>query len=168
MNIQKGPLEGDRVLKKIAEIVTACKRSVDIASRYSDDLFAVLYPKTSAKEAFQSAERIRKKVEKHFHSFPTISIGVAAYPEHALTKEFLMAAAQQALTDAKLRGHNKTVLWENEESRPSKDATRILVVDDDDRNLKLIEAMLRLKNTKSSKPPMARKPCPRCAKSISI
>jgi putative two-component system response regulator len=143
-NIQKGPLEGDQALKKIAEIVTACKRSVDIASRYSDDLFAVLYPKTSAKEAFQSAERIRSTVEQHFHSAPTVSIGIAAYPEHALSKDTLMTAAQQALTDAKLRGHNKTVIWENEDSRPTDDSTRILIVDDDERNLKLIEAMLRV------------------------
>ena len=142
-NAQKGPLEGDQVLKKIAEIITACKRTVDIASRYSDDLFAVLYPKTNAKEAFHSAERMRKAVDKHFNSFPSISIGIAGYPEHALNKESLIAAAKQALTEAKLQGHNKTIVCENEESRPSKNSTRILVVDDDDRNLKLIAAMLR-------------------------
>jgi putative two-component system response regulator len=124
--------------------MTACKRSVDIASRYSDDLFAVLFPKTSAREAFQAAERIRTTVDQVFNSFPTISIGIAAYPEHALSKESLMAAAQHALSDAKLRGHNKTVVWENEENRPVSDSTRILIVDDDDRNLKLIGSMLRL------------------------
>ncbi len=144
LNTQKGPLEGDQALKTIAEIVIACKRSVDIASRFSDDMFAVLYPKTNAKEAFQAAERIRTTVDKHFHSTLTISIGIAAYPEHALNQESLLTAAQQALRDAKLRGHNKTVVWENEESRPSKDSSRILIVDDDDRNLKLIEAMLRV------------------------
>jgi putative two-component system response regulator len=144
INTQKGPLEGDQALKKIAEIMTACKRSVDIASRYSDDLFAVLFPKTSAKDAFQAAERIRTTVDQCLNSSPTISIGIAAYPEHALSKESLMAAAQHALTDAKLRGHNKTVIWENEESRPASDSTRILIVDDDDRNLKLIGSMLRL------------------------
>jgi putative two-component system response regulator len=144
INTQKGPLEGDQALKKIAEIMTACKRSVDIASRYSDDLFAVLFPKTSAREAFQAAERIRTTVDQYLNSSPTISIGIAAYPEHALSKESLMAAAQNALSDAKLRGHNKTVVWENEESRPASDSTRILIVDDDDRNLKLIGSMLRL------------------------
>jgi putative two-component system response regulator len=144
LNHQKGPLHGDQALKKIAEIVTACKRSVDIASRYSDDLFAVLYPKTGAKEAFQSAERIRTAVDQHFRSSPTISIGIAAYPEHALSRDALMAAAQQALSDAKLQGHNKTVMWETEASRPAGDSARILIVDDDDRNLKLIEAMLRM------------------------
>jgi putative two-component system response regulator len=143
LNTQKGPLEGDQALKKIAEIVTACKRSVDIASRFSDDLFAVLYPKTNAKEAFQAAERIRTTVDKHFHSALTISIGIAAYPEHALTKESLVAAAQQALREAKLRGHNKTVLCPKNETQPLKDAAKILIVDDDDRNLKLLEALLR-------------------------
>jgi putative two-component system response regulator len=144
LNAQKGPMEGDQALKKIAEIVRACKRSVDIASRYSEDLFVVLYPKTSAGEAFQSAERIRTTVDKHFNSSPTISIGIAAYPEHALSKESLLAAAQQALKEAKLRGHNKTVIWENRESWPSKNSSRILVVDDDEVNLKLVEAMLRV------------------------
>jgi putative two-component system response regulator len=144
LNNQKGPLYGDQALKKIAEIVTACKRSVDIASRFSDDLFAVLYPKASAKEGFQAAERIRKAVDNHFRSVLTVSIGIAAYPEHALNKESLLAAAQQALSNAKLRGHNKTILWENEASRPSRDSHRILIVDDDERNLKLIEAMLRV------------------------
>jgi putative two-component system response regulator len=143
LNSQKGPLEGDQALKKIAEIITSCKRSVDIASRFSDDLFAVLYPKTISKEAFSSAERIRTTVQKCLNSSPTISIGIAGYPEHALTKESLLAAAQKALSEAKLRGHNKTVVGENEESGPSTDATKILVVDDDERNLKLIEAMLR-------------------------
>jgi putative two-component system response regulator len=144
LNAQKGPLEGDQALKKIAEILISCKRSVDIAARYSGDLFAVLYPKTHAHEAFHSAERIRATVENQFNSFPTISIGIAAYPEHALSEESLMAAAQEALREAKLRGHNKTVVWENGESRPSKDSSRLLIVDDDDRNLKLIESMLRV------------------------
>jgi putative two-component system response regulator len=143
LNAQKGPLEGDQTLKKIAEIVIACKRSVDIAARHSDDLFAVLYPKTSAKEAFQSAERMRTTVDKHFHSFPTISIGIAAYPEHALTNELLIAAAKEALTEAKLRGHNKTVICPQIGNPPSKDSSKILIVDDDERNLKLLEALLR-------------------------
>ncbi len=144
LNTQQGPLQGDQALKKIAEIVMDCKRSVDIASRYSDDLFALLYPKTSADEAFQAAERIRKTVAHNLNSSPTISIGIAAYPEHGLSKETLMASAQQALCDAKLRGHNKTVVWRNEEPRSSGTPTRILIVDDDDRNLRLIEAMLRV------------------------
>lgn len=144
LNTQQGPLQGDQALKKIAEIVMDCKRSVDIASRYSDDLFALLYPKTSADEAFQAAERIRKTVAHNLNSSPTISIGIAAYPEHGLSKETLMASAQQALCDAKLRGHNKTVVWRNDEPRSSGTPTRILIVDDDERNLRLIEAMLRV------------------------
>jgi putative two-component system response regulator len=144
LNAQKGPLKGDQALKKIAMILNSCKRSVDIAARYSGGLFAVLYPKTNAEEAFQASERIRATVDNHLNSSPTISIGIAAYPEHGLSKETLMTAAHQALKEAKLKGHNKTVVWEKEESRPSKESTRLLVVDDDERNLKLIESMLRI------------------------
>ena len=143
LNAQKGPLAGDQVLKKIAEIITACKRSVDIAARYSDDLFAVLWPKTNSKEAFHCAERMRTTIDEHFHSYPTVSIGIAAYPEHALAEEALITAARQALAEAKLRGHNKTVVCYKNEIQPLKDSTKILIVDDDDRNLKLLEALLR-------------------------
>jgi len=116
---------------------------VDIAARYSDDLFAVLWPKTNSKEAFHCAERMRTTIDEHFHSYPTVSIGIAAYPEHALAEEALIAAARQALAEAKLRGHNKTVVCYKNEIQPLKDSTKILIVDDDDRNLKLLEALLR-------------------------
>jgi putative two-component system response regulator len=143
LNAQKGPLEGDQVLKKIAEIISACKRSMDLAARYSDDLFAVLWPKTSAQEAFHAAERMRTAIDKHFRSSPTVSIGIATYPEHARAEEALMAAARQALAQAKLRGHNKTVVCSPNETQPLKDAAKVLIVDDDERNLKLLEALLR-------------------------
>jgi putative two-component system response regulator len=143
VNAQKGPLEADQVLKKIAEIINACKRSVDIAARYSDDLFAVLWPKTHVQEAFHAAERMRTAIDQHFHSFPTVSIGIAAYPEHARAEEALIAAARKALAQAKLRGHNKTVVCPPNETQPLKDAAKVLIVDDDERNLKLLEALLR-------------------------
>jgi putative two-component system response regulator len=143
LNVQRGPLEGDRVLKKIGEIIGACKRSVDIAARYSDDLFTVLWPKTNPQEALHSAERMRKAVDQHFRSCPTISIGIAAYPEHGRTADGLINAARQALTEAKLRGHNKTVVSTSTETRPLQSAAKVLAVDDDERNLKLIETLLR-------------------------
>lgn len=143
LNAQKGPIEGDQVLKKIAEIIMVGKRSVDIVSRYGDDLFAVLYPQTDARAASHSAERIRSTVERQFNSFPTVSIGIAGFPDHALTQEALIDAAQLALTEAKLRGHNKIVACKNEKTPSSPDRIKILIVDDDDRNLKLLDAMLR-------------------------
>ena len=143
LNAQKGPLEGDQTLKKIAGIISACKRSVDIAARYSDDLFAVLWPKTDLQEAFHAADRMRTTIDQHFHSFPTVSIGMAACPEHGRAAEALLAAARQALSEAKLRGHNKTIVWHSNETPPLKDAGKVLIVDDDERNLKLLEVLLR-------------------------
>ncbi len=143
LNTQKGPLEGDHVLKKIADIITTCKRAVDIAARYSDDLFAVLFPRTSPQEAFQAAERMRTTIDQHFQSYPTVSIGIAAFPEHACAADALMAAGRQALAEAKLRGHNKTVVCHPNDAAPVMETARILIVDDDERNLKLLEALLR-------------------------
>ncbi len=43
-------------------------------------------------------------------SLPTISVGIAAYPEHAATPDDLMAAADAAMYEAKHAGGNCVVL----------------------------------------------------------
>jgi diguanylate cyclase (GGDEF)-like protein len=66
--------------------------------------------------AEQRAENIRKavqelrlKYEDHDLSGITISLGVAAYPDHGTTPDSLIRAADQALYDAKFRGRDRVV-----------------------------------------------------------
>jgi diguanylate cyclase (GGDEF)-like protein len=54
-----GPKEGDRLLKKIAEILKKCCRKEDIVSRWGGDEFSILLPKTSDKDAEEILNRIR-------------------------------------------------------------------------------------------------------------
>lgn len=48
-------------------------------------------------------------VHGHFHIHFTISLGVAAYPEHGKTPDDLTRCADQALYRAKREGRNRVV-----------------------------------------------------------
>jgi putative two-component system response regulator len=151
VNAEKGPLEGDRILKRVGEIISECKRGVDFAARFADNRYAIIYPKTLSKDACLSAERIRMAVVEVFHAYPTVSAGISGYPDHASTRQGLIERAQEALVEAKLRGHNKVVVCETEQSTGAEDSGRILIVDDDERNLKLLDMMLRVNGYAVSK-----------------
>ncbi len=108
---------GDFVLKSIAGVISEDLRSIDIAARYGGEEFALILPQTDIEGALATAERIRKGVEKrtfHFEDLSlnvTLSIGVASYPAHALTKDELIDRADRALYFAKRSGRNRCVEW---------------------------------------------------------
>jgi diguanylate cyclase (GGDEF)-like protein len=107
---------GDALLKKIGEIFRESLRAIDYASRYGGDEFIVLLPEAGKEESLAVAERIRRKVaaavEKNDSGeIPvTISIGVAAFPEHGDTPEAIIGSADGALYRAKRNGRNQVVV----------------------------------------------------------
>lgn len=54
-----GHLEGDGVLRNVAEVIRQCLRRTDSAYRYGGEEFTVLLPDTEIEEALQVAERLR-------------------------------------------------------------------------------------------------------------
>lgn len=107
---------GDALLKKIGAVFTKTIRNVDYASRYGGDEFIVLLPGVDKGGAFEVAERIRSQVAAMTLSddagavVVTVSIGVAAFPEHGDTPEAVIASADSALYHAKRNGRNRVVL----------------------------------------------------------
>jgi len=104
VNDSHGHLVGTRVLVEAGNVLRQCVRETDTVVRYGGDEFVVLLVETRAEEALVVAERMRKMVEeKAFGSELgldirlTISIGIAAFPEHALTKQHLLILADQAM-----------------------------------------------------------------------
>ncbi len=141
-NMSHGPLEGDLLLKEIAGLIKKNIREVDIAARYSGNLFAVIVTQSDSQQALNVAERIRHDVEKESNSASTVSIGIACCPDDATSSRLLISKANEALTKAKLHGKNNIHFFEKETNSGSDIPPTILIVDDDARNLKLLEAIL--------------------------
>jgi diguanylate cyclase (GGDEF)-like protein len=116
VNDTYGHMCGDQVLRALAERLHARLRGMDFLARYGGEEFAVLLPKTSAALIGQVAERLRHAVvdtpfETECATFPvTISVGAAAYPDHAQDAQALVAAADAALYQAKGGGRNRVCL----------------------------------------------------------
>lgn len=111
-NDQLGHQHGDLVLQLGARIVRAAARSQDLVARYGGDELAVIVADTNGVGAQRLAYRIVDAVRaaavsttpgKHL----TFSIGVATYPEDALSAQELVAAADQALYLAKREGKDR-------------------------------------------------------------
>lgn len=114
VNDTYGHLQGDEVLRAVAEAVRAESREVDEPSRYGGEELAVALPETGAAGAFELAERIRTRIEKvkvplrnNAGSMGvTVSIGVGELGGSVDEAEDLIAAADEALYAAKRAGKN--------------------------------------------------------------
>lgn len=102
-----GHLEGDRVLKKIGEIVKHSIRSnVDSGYRYGGDEFAALLIGATRDQALHIAERIRSTIEEAGFEKITVSIGLAEFKEH-MNMEGFVKSADDAMYVAKHSGGNR-------------------------------------------------------------
>ena len=141
-NRHYGYMQGDRMLKKVSATIQDNIRQADLAARYSADVFAVILSKSNIQSALIAGERIRQAVEKMSGGGPTVSVGLSSYPRDASNREELIKKAREALLQAKTRGKNRVYFFKKD-SKPAAEATsRILVVDDEPLNVKLLEALL--------------------------
>ena len=141
-NRRFGSAKGDGVLKQIAEVVKGSIRESDLAARYSGDIIAVMLVNCDAEYATKTLERIRKAVNRVLGDEPTVSIGIANFPFDAANREPLIDKAQNALLQAKLSGKNRTCDGGEYSSTDSDAVYRVLVVDDDPMNVKLLKGLM--------------------------
>jgi len=141
-NKRYGYSKGDLVLKDIAEIVKKNIREIDLAARYSGNEFALILIECEFSQAVDVMERIRQDVEVLSKNRTTISIGLADY--HALSgnKDILIKRACDALLNAKIEGKNRVNIFREKNYCVAAHTPKILVVDDEPRNIKLLEAIL--------------------------
>jgi diguanylate cyclase (GGDEF)-like protein len=120
INDSYGHPTGDEVLRSVARLIQSQLRSGDTIARHGGEEFVVLLPKSELHHALQIAERIRAGIEeKPFQAHSgqpirvTISIGLSMLPAKNLAAdnlqcaEQLVAAADQALYQAKHKGRNR-------------------------------------------------------------
>lgn len=113
---------GHEAGNQLLRLTVACARRVlresDVLARYGGDEFVALLPHTSASGALEVAERIRKCVEETLLETQgqkvatTISLGIAAFPEHTAEMAAVMAGADQALYQSKKQGRNRCSLFQ--------------------------------------------------------
>ena len=108
-----GHIEGDRVLKRIGEVITRCIRQTDYPFRYGGEEFAILLPMTPLEGAVAIAERILCEFRNESFSpvsvnsvSVTVSIGVAQYNPPEDVQEFV-SRADQCMYAAKKEGKNR-------------------------------------------------------------
>ncbi len=108
VNDTRGHLEGDRLLREVADLLRDAVRIFDVCARFGGEEFVIVMPAASVAVAQDVAERVRARVERAFGSNSppvTVSIGVALLAEHS-TGEDLIHAADRALIAAKGAGKN--------------------------------------------------------------
>ncbi len=115
VNDTYGHAIGDEVLKFLAVEMQNVSRSNDVCCRYGGEEFILLLPQTSMQEAYEVAERLRKKLESTISpsgELITISSGIASSEESELQIAGLIEIADKRLYQAKNTGRNKTITGE--------------------------------------------------------
>lgn len=116
INDTHGHAAGDAMLQALAQLLQRHVRVQDLACRHGGEEFVLLLPDTPLAVARERAEALRRAFEvlevRHGPEVlsTTLSCGVAAFPQHAGQPLALMARADEALYDAKVRGRNRVVV----------------------------------------------------------
>jgi len=107
---------GDSVLRVIGAELRMNSRLGDVTCRLGGDEFAVVLPNTVTGSAYRRAERWRETLEVAMadlveaQCLPTVSLGVATYPQDGRSLDEIVAAADAAVYAAKARGRNQVAL----------------------------------------------------------
>ncbi len=117
INDRYGHPVGDEVLRRLAEIAQTSLRADDYFARYGGEEFCMLLPSTTENQAWGLAERFRQAYAEMILEIgaeylnSTVSIGVADSTYSGLEFSSLVAAADQALYQAKQKGRNRVVAY---------------------------------------------------------
>ena len=112
---------GDMVLQSLAELFRNFFRTSDICCRYGGEEFAIILPEANSQSAAARADVLRSEVRslrlqyrKQSLQQLTISVGVAAFPEHGATSVQLLKIADQCLYESKARGRDVVTVAEHD------------------------------------------------------
>jgi len=93
-----GHLQGDAVLKVVAEKLQECCRKSDIAARYGGEEFMLILPQTDAEGVYKVAERCRQLIEEtavpHLQDPAQLLKVTASFGVLSLSGEYLKSVAE--------------------------------------------------------------------------
>ncbi|WP_278407120.1 GGDEF domain-containing protein [Pseudomonas rhodesiae] len=116
INDTYGHLEGDQVLRRIAESGRGVLRRGDLFGRIGGEEFAAVLPGCAPEMALQVAERLGKEIQALNFSYEgqafgvTVSQGLANLSEEDSTLDNLFARADAAMYEAKRQGKNRIIV----------------------------------------------------------
>ena len=100
INDKYGHLEGDNILKALADSIRSSVREIDIVCRYGGDEFVIICPDANANHTKMICERVQNDFNEKY-SF-TLSIGITAVNSREdVTDEALISKADQNMYQAK-------------------------------------------------------------------
>lgn len=104
-----GHVDGDEVLRILADALTDKSRETDFFARYGGEEFAIILPHTDSEGTLVVAERLRRRLEKKVwpHRAVTASFGAATLTPVMTGGHDLVRAADAALYAAKNAGRNR-------------------------------------------------------------
>jgi len=111
---------GDKVLKTLSDVLKHETKGTDLAIRYGGEEFMILLFDVDEHNAQVIANKIRQAfARKTFNAndktfTKTLSVGVALYPDYIDTPWHAIKFADVALYEAKNRGRNKVILFDQE------------------------------------------------------
>jgi len=113
INDAHGHLHGAHSIGEVGKILGRELGALGVASRFGGDEFCVFLRGSQKPAAVLFGEHLRKLVEAHVFELdgirvtPTLSVGVASFPEDGDTPQALLGAADAALYRAKRAGRNR-------------------------------------------------------------
>ena len=124
VNEKHGHVTGDKVISSISVVVEKeLKDEGKQMFRIGGDELAVILPNVEKETTFLMLEQVRKDVSEIKDpqiagSFPTVSIGIATYPDDGSTRQEIVRKADDALLRAKNTGRNRLALAREEKMVP--------------------------------------------------
>jgi diguanylate cyclase (GGDEF)-like protein len=108
------PAAGDALLRALGSCLGNAVRGEDVVCRYDGEQFLLLMPGACLESATERAESLSLGLQqlRVLHggqciACPSLSFGVAVYPEHGDSAEELLQSADAALHLAKIKGRNR-------------------------------------------------------------
>jgi diguanylate cyclase (GGDEF)-like protein len=110
VNDTAGHLAGNEVLTKVAHLMRDTIRTEDVVARFGGDEFVLLLPRTGLLPAQALVGRIESRLHEetyHWagrdHPLPSVSFGIAWFPEDGRTDDALLACADERMYEDKVR-----------------------------------------------------------------
>ncbi|HZU85947.1 MAG TPA: diguanylate cyclase, partial [Anaerolineaceae bacterium] len=117
INDRHGHAAGDLVLQNLADEMKTQTRASDIVCRYGGEEFLVVMLNATLEGATGYAEKLCRTFRDSRVKYgeeeirATLSIGVAGFPLHGTTSQQVLAAADNAMYQAKGEGRDRVVVW---------------------------------------------------------